>query len=118
MEDVETLLPPMESKQPAQPQKQREMPTQTGELSVRKQQGEKSTRTEKEDMQEMFRLIMAKMDATKEELRKDIGETSKKMEESNQSLKEELGKKLDNINKEIREDRVKDVYKRQAQWRT
>ena len=82
------------------------MPTQTGEINVRELQGEKSTRTEKEDMQEMFRLIMAKMDATKEELRKDIEENSKKMEENLHKKMDSTKEDLSEINKKIINDRT------------
>ena len=54
VEDVETLLPPVEPKQPAPPEEQPEKPSQTENVAI----------------QEMLRIMMEKMDENKEEFHK------------------------------------------------
>ena len=93
--DVERSLPPVLSKQPAQPEEQPEMPTQTGEVNVRKEQLEKSTRTEDGNIQEMIRAMMEQMD---ENRKKDSQSLSNKMEKMDENRKEDnqsLNKKLE-----------------------
>ena len=95
----EELLPPVLSKQPVQPEERPELPTQIGEVNVRKEQLEKPSQAENATMQEMFRVIM--------QMREDNKSSSKRMEgmdkkmdstkEDNQSLSKKMeGLKEDN----------------------
>ena len=86
VEDVEMLLPPAEPKQPAQPEIQPEIPTQTGEVNVREEQLEKPTRTENVAIQEMLWQMMEKMDSTKGELGNKIEDTNKRIEENSKKM--------------------------------
>ena len=66
VENVETLLNPVEHKQPAPPEEQPEIPTQTGEINVREEwlePPERPSRAENGNIQEMLRIMMKKMEA-------------------------------------------------------
>ena len=84
MEDVEEILERVEHNKPAPPEKQPEVPTQTGDVHVQDQEKSKTTEGPMlERMMEMFK-----------ELKKDIGETSKKLdsntEENSKRMEENL----------------------------
>ena len=73
VEDVERLLPPVLFKQPAQPEEQPEMHTQTGEVNLQ----EKSKTMEDRRMEKIMEIFM-KMDENRKE---DSQSLSKKMED-------------------------------------
>ena len=95
VEDVETLLPPAEPKQP-------EIPTQLGEINLQEKEVRKSETNGDTKMDRMMEMLLQMsqdlkedIKSTKEGLRKDIEENGKKMEEK-------MGEKLE----ELREDKL------------
>ena len=69
VEDVERLLPPVLSKQPAQPEEQPEIPTQTGDINVPEKEAEKYKTTEDSKMDKIMEMFL--------QMREDIGNTNK-----------------------------------------
>ena len=94
IEDPEVLLNPVEPKQPAPPEEQPEVTTQTGEVNV----PEKRKLSQPEEMatQEMFRQVMEVMQENSRKLREDM---NKQME----STKIWYTSSADFNNKSIRE---------------
>ena len=87
------LLPPAEPKQP-------EVPTQTRDVKVPDQEIEKSKTTEDSKMDkvmEMFLQISKQMEENSKKMREDNKLMSKKMDDKNQSTKEEFNEIYQNI---------------------
>ena len=93
--EVEEVFQSVLSKQTEQPKEQPEIPTQTVEINVPEKETENMT------TQQMFRMMMEKMESTSKELKEDL---SKKMGSDNQSLKEDLGNKIEKTKEELKKD--------------
>ena len=95
VEDVEKILERVEHKQPAPPEKQPEVPTQTGDVDVPEKEKEKS-KTMEEKVMEMFLQLSKKMDSTEENLQKKMDST-----------KEDNNKRLEDLKKNMEENSKK-----------
>ena len=108
----------MEHKQPATPEEQPEIPTQTGDVHVRDKEVEKSRTTEEDTMNKLMEMFMqmskkmdaigdtnknleSKMEGVNKKLDSTTEENNKKMEESNKKMEENLSKKMDSTEENL-----------------
>ena len=93
----------MENKQPAPPEEQPEIPTQTGDVHIQDKEIERSKTTEESKIDKLMEMFLQmnqdlhkKMDSTQEEIKVSKQEMSKQMEENSKKME----KKLDSTTEE------------------
>ena len=93
----------MKHKQPAPPEEQPEVPTQTGDINVPDKEIEKTEPTEGSKMEKLMEMFL---------------KISKDMEESNKKMNQELKEEIKSTKEEIAAVSYThlDVYKRQPCW--
>ena len=107
MEDLEVLVTPVKHKQPAPPEEQPEVPTQTGDINVPDKEVEKSKTTEETKMDklmEMFLEMNKNLESKIEGVNKKMDSTQEENKSTSKKLNQDLNKKMDDNNQSTKED--------------